>query len=212
MSTRRGRYIVLEGIESSGKSTQRDLLDGRLQAAGIPVRFIREPAGDALGRAIRKLFLDPQYDIDPRTEVFLMSAARSSLMRGVAQLLEQGVWVVSLRNFLSTLAYQGAGREVDINLKDLRHICTLSTRDVPIDLGILLDGAPEVFAHREPRRPPGHRLDNLNLEFMTRARQSYLDEGLRYGFIVLDATRHIETTQTDIWSLLEPLIDEYVSN
>jgi dTMP kinase len=198
-----GKYIVLEGIDGCGKTTQRDRLLERLEAAGISARTVREPAGDAVGRAVRKILLDPQYEISARTEVLLFNAARSGLMARINEIAAQGTWVVADRNFLSTLAYQGYGRQEGLSVDDIRFICDFAVADTPLDLAIILDGPPAVFNERKGQRAAGDRLDSLGDEFYARARQGYLDEAKRRGFPVIDATGTIEEVEQNIWLEVE---------
>lgn len=202
----RGKYIVLEGIESVGKTTHRDRLAERLHAEGVHVRIIREPAGDAVGQAIRKILLDPQYEIDTTTEVFLLNAARASLMRHLEQWLEAGVWVVCSRNYLSTIAYQGYGRaDSGLAVDEIRRLGDLATT-VTADLQILLDAPVAVTTLRPKRRAPGHRFDSLSPDFLTRARDGYVDEAKRRGLPVIDATPPVDEVAQAIWSLVKPLL------
>ena len=202
----RGRYIVFEGIESVGKSTQRDLLSERLLRAGIPVRTIREPAGDAVGHAIRKILLDPQYEIDARTELFLFSAARASLMSQLDTWLQSGLWIICSRNYLSSIAYQGYGREGGgLSIEEIRHISELPVT-VAADLQLVLDAPVKVTERRTKRRAPGHRFDSLSNAFMTRARNGYLAEAKMRKLPVIDATASINEVAAAVWSYVEPLL------
>ncbi|MEP6689776.1 MAG: dTMP kinase [Gemmatimonadaceae bacterium] len=107
----RGRLVVLEGPEGVGKTTQLQKLDEYLSARGLPFSRYREPGGTALGDGIRKLLLDPASSITPRAEALLFMASRSELIaREVEPKLMSGKLVLIDRFFLSTYAYQIAGR------------------------------------------------------------------------------------------------------
>ncbi|MFW6202012.1 MAG: dTMP kinase, partial [Gemmatimonadota bacterium] len=108
-----GLFIVFEGVEGSGKSTQAERLVDWLRERSIPHLATREPGGTPVGEGVRGLLLDRRDDDDvpPRAELLLVLAARAALIeRVVAPALEEGRIVVSDRFELSTLAYQGYGR------------------------------------------------------------------------------------------------------
>ena len=108
---RAGRLIVFEGGEGSGKSTQLRLLADSLAAAGIAHRCLREPGGTALGAEIRRLLLEREWEIDARAEALLFMASRAQLVvKEIRPALERGEIVLLDRFFLSTYAYQIAGR------------------------------------------------------------------------------------------------------
>jgi dTMP kinase len=110
-----GRYIALEGPEGSGKSTVRARLSELLRADGLDVVEVREPGGTEAGEGIRKVLLDPSGTVAPWTEALLFAAARAQLAAEViAPALGRGSWVVGDRCVYSSLAYQGAARELGV--------------------------------------------------------------------------------------------------
>src|SRR5476651_1255133 len=108
----KGKYIVLEGAEGVGKTTQLLELATKLQAAGLPVRTLREPdsQSDLTARAIRQLTQDPRYPMNTRTEVLLYNAARAQSLEVIRKSVEQGIVCLVDRNYLTTLAVQYYGR------------------------------------------------------------------------------------------------------
>ena len=107
----RGRLIVFEGAEGVGKSTQLRRLASWLESGGRVVHALREPGGTPLGDEIRRLLLDPASDITPRAEALLFMASRAQLVETLVRpALDAGHVVLLDRFFLSTYAYQGAGR------------------------------------------------------------------------------------------------------
>lgn len=130
----RGRFIVFEGGEASGKSTQARILADRLGALST-----REPGGTALGERVRELLLDPDTgDLDPRTELALMVAARAEhVARVITPALEEGRDVVCDRFSASSVAYQGYGRGLDPD--EVVAISTWATHGLEPDLVVLLD-------------------------------------------------------------------------
>ena len=131
--------IVLEGPEGAGKSTQIKLLADALKKAGKSVVSLREPGGTPLGEEVRKVLLhDASLDIVPRAESLLFMAARAQIVeKAVMPALNNGATVLLDRFFLSTYAYQGAGR--GLPLDELRAANAMATAGLTPDLTILLD-------------------------------------------------------------------------
>ena len=122
-----GLFFSFEGIDGSGKSTQARMLADALRAAGEEVVAVREPGGTPLGERVRSLLLDPESEITPRAEALLFAAARAELVADVIEpVLARGAHVIADRYTDSTLAYQGAGRQLsaDISLEGLNQIAT----------------------------------------------------------------------------------------
>jgi dTMP kinase len=106
-----GKLIVFEGAEGVGKTTQIRRLGDTLAARGIPLVTVREPGGTAVGDAIRRVLLDPGPELSARAEALLFMASRAELVdRLIRPALDQGLVVIADRFFLSTYAYQIAGR------------------------------------------------------------------------------------------------------
>lgn len=136
--TPRGRLLVLEGPEGVGKSTQLGRLGAWLEERGIAWQAVREPGGTALGDEIRRLLLDPHGDVSPRAEALLFMASRAQLVeREIQPALAAGRWVLADRFFLSTYAYQVAGR----GLPEAEIVAAnrFATGGLVPDLTILLD-------------------------------------------------------------------------
>ena len=117
-----GCFIVLEGGEGVGKTTQWRRLADRLAAAGHEVVALREPGGTPAGDALRAVLLDPQSALTPETEALLFAASRAQLVRDViTPALQRGAVVLVDRFLLSTFAYQGRGRALSLAaLRDVR--------------------------------------------------------------------------------------------
>jgi len=114
MTGQRGKLIVLEGAEGVGKTTQIRRLGETLTARGIRHMAVREPGGTHVGDEIRRLLLDPGPELGARTEALLFMASRAELVdRVIRPALDSGLVVVADRFFLSTYAYQIAGRGLD---------------------------------------------------------------------------------------------------
>ncbi|MGC8779620.1 MAG: dTMP kinase, partial [Anaerolineae bacterium] len=139
-----GRFITFEGGEGSGKTTQVRLLADWLVGQGYDVLTTREPGGTRIGDRIRALLLDPAYtEMRPETEILLFSAARAQIVGQVIRPhLARGGVVLCDRFADSTLAYQGYGRQLDLDV--LRKITTFATGNLIPDLTICLDLPVEV--------------------------------------------------------------------
>ena len=134
----RGLFIVFEGAEGVGKTTQIRRLAARLTQLGVAHLGVREPGQTAVGNQIRQLLLDPATDLVPRAEALLFMASRAQLVeRDVRPALQAGEVVLADRFFLSTYAYQGAGR--GLPLEALRAANSVATAGLVPDLTILLD-------------------------------------------------------------------------
>src|SRR5687768_15668110 len=130
----RGRYVVLEGGEGVGKTTQVRRLAARLQAAGHEVVTAREPGGDPFAEYGRALLLGDLARA-PETEVLMFNALRAQLLVGtVRPALDRGAWVLSDRSRLSTVVYQGHGHGVDLDWT--RRVCALTTALCAPDLEV----------------------------------------------------------------------------
>jgi dTMP kinase len=137
MTASRGKLIVFEGAEGVGKTTQIRRLVETLTARGIRLLTVREPGGTAVGDAIRRVLLDPGPELSARSEALLFMASRAELVdRLIRPSLEQGLVVVADRFFLSTYAYQIAGRGLSDG--DVTAANRFATGGLVPDLTILL--------------------------------------------------------------------------
>ncbi|HEY8524207.1 MAG TPA: dTMP kinase [Acidimicrobiales bacterium] len=161
-----GRFLVFEGGEAAGKSTQAARLAERLRAV-----LTREPGGTAAGAAIRALLLDPDTpDLDDRAEALLMAADRAQHVAQVVRpALEAGRHVVSDRYVGSSLAYQGYGRGLPVD--EVRRLSAWATRGLEPDLVVLLDVPAAVAADRAGARPD--RLEAAGEAFHRRVAEGY---------------------------------------
>ncbi|MBF7084162.1 dTMP kinase [Desulfallas sp. Bu1-1] len=176
----RGKFIVFEGIDGSGKTTQMELLARVLEARGMPVLRTREPGGTRVGDRLRGLLLDPDYrDLTPRTEAFLYAADRAQhVTEKILPALHRGETVLCDRFLYSTLAYQGWGRGVDIVF--LTRLNQLATGGLAPDRVILLDLEVEDGLRRALKNRPPDRLEGEKAAFFRRVRQGYLEQASRW--------------------------------
>ncbi|HLA89675.1 MAG TPA: dTMP kinase [Gemmatimonadaceae bacterium] len=154
----RGRLIVFEGVEGAGKSTQLDRLAGHLARRGIAHRAFREPGGTPLGDEIRRVLLDPASHVSPRAEALLFLASRAELVsRELRPALAAGVVVLLDRFFLSTYAYQIAGRELPS--ADVRAANLIATEGLVPDLTLLFTLSASEGLARARRRGGRDRIE-----------------------------------------------------
>ena len=135
----RGRFVVLEGVEGAGKSTQARMLGEWLESCGIPFTLTREPGGTEVGEAIRNVVQDrPELSVPPETELLLYLAARTAFVKELAlPVLERGELLIADRFSLSTYAYQGYGRGLDLD--EVRRMDRFATGGLAPDVYIVLD-------------------------------------------------------------------------
>jgi len=169
----RGKFIVFEGLDFTGKSTQVTLLAERLTQVGYSVITTREPGGTSLGEAVRKVILSTKnVDLLPLSELLLFITCRAQLSAEViAPALEEGKVVVSSRYRLSSLAYQGYGRGIDLDL--IRRLNEAATGGRHPDLTFLIDLPAKVALAR--KRGKGDRIEGEDIAFYQRVRQGYLE-------------------------------------
>ena len=151
----RGRFIVVEGAEGTGKTTQAGRLRAFLNAAGLEVVGTREPGGTRVGERIRRIVLHGNdLAVPPPTELLLILAARSAFVRRVVEpALAGGSWVVSERFDMSTFAYQGYGREIGV--ERIGPLNAYATAGLVPDLYIVLDLPVEEGMARQRRQGKG---------------------------------------------------------
>jgi dTMP kinase len=170
----RGYLVSFEGGEGSGKSTQAARLEAALRGEGLPVIAVREPGGTRLGEAVREIVLDVGHDnLQAWAEANLYTAARAQLVKeAILPHLARGYIVVADRYADSTLAYQGAGRGLEMAVLAAMQ----AVLKVKPDLTLLLDLAPEAgFARQgavEGREPD--RMEREDITFHARVRDGYL--------------------------------------
>jgi dTMP kinase len=179
-----GRFVVIEGGDGSGKSTQCARLAGAMQAGGTEVVATVEPGGTPLGHELRSLLLDGGA-VDARAEALLMAADRAEHVAAVVRpALARGAWVVSDRHVPSSLVYQGVVRGLGVDA--VAALSSFATDGVVPDLVIVLDVDD---ATAESRRAPGEdRLEREGQAFHAAVRAAYRDLAARFGWTVLDGS------------------------
>lgn len=166
-----GLFVVLEGGDRVGKSTQVRALAGALSASGVDHVVTHQPGGTVIGNRIRDLLLDPSNHLDDRCEALLYAADKAQHVSEVVRpALAAGRVVICDRYVDSMLAYQGAGRRLVPD--DVAAIAGWATHGLQPDLTVLLDVAPDRAVAQSARKD---RLEAAGVEFHNRVRQGFLD-------------------------------------
>ncbi len=188
--------ITFEGIDGSGKTTQSRKLYEFLRAKGINVSLYREPGGTPLGEELRDILI--KRELNERTELLLFESARAQLvLEKLKPDMERGAVVILDRFTDSTLAYQGYGRGLDLEL--VRRLNEFASFGIKPDITFLLDVEPELAVNRIREKT---RFDKL--EFLKRVRDGFLEiaRGEPERVVVLDTRRGEEEVFQSIVDIL----------
>jgi len=200
-----GRFIVLEGGDGVGKTTQAALLSAWMTARDIPHLVAREPGGTEVGEAIREIVLGRRdLEMPAESELLLILAARAAFVHDVVRpALAEGKIVLADRFALSTLAYQGYGR--GLALDDVRAGLAIATRGLTPHLTILLTLPRQVIEERTLRSgAEPDRIEQEGFDFLARVRAGYLEMAeTEPGVTVVDARGAPEDVHARLRRLLE---------
>ena len=197
------RFITFEGIDGCGKSTQARLLNDFLFSKNIQSTVVREPGGTSISEKVRDILLSKiNTALSSRTEALLMTASRAQLTKEVIiPKLKSGHWVISDRYSDSTLAYQGGGRNIDINW--LNTLNLFATFEIIPDLTIFLD----VPVDLSPQRKTGYldRFEEEGLSFLHHVRNLYIElaDSEKQRIISIDGTKKIDWIHKSIITSIE---------
>jgi dTMP kinase len=202
----RGLFIVIDGGEGCGKTTQSLLLAENLRAAGRETLAVRDPGTTRVGEMIRTILLNPENtEMNMRCEMLLYMAARAQMMaERIAPALEAGKVVISDRFVSSTLAYQIGGD--GLSAADIKAVAEVAIRGRWPDRVILLDmpvDSARLKTHKDriERRPESYHQE---------VRQNYLAQAKAQPQLwrVIDGSRSSEVIAADIWEAVRPLLDQ----
>lgn len=203
-----GLFISFEGIDGVGKSTQADLLETWLSEQGKTVVRTLEPGGTDVGVEIRKILLHHKGDLAPRAEAALFAADRAHHVASkIRPALERGEIVITDRYFDSSVAYQGAGR--DLSRTEVRDLSLWAVGGLLPQLTVLLDlPAEEARSRRNTSGTEPDRLEREKTEFFETVRSAYLDLAAAEPdrFLVVDASVSVDEMQTLIRERVAGLI------
>lgn len=192
----RGRFVVLEGVDGCGKTTQLQALrewlpSSGLMAPGARLVVSREPGGTALGQALRELLLHPPQGVQPlsRAELLLYAADRAQHVEALlVPALEAGDWVLCDRFSGSTAAYQGYGRGLPLSLIDTLE--TLATGGLQADLTLWLD-VPLAESRRRRGGRPADRIEAAGESFLARVADGFATLAAQRGWTRIEAAQPV---------------------
>jgi len=197
-----GRFVVLEGGDASGKSTQAGLLVDRLRALGHDVVPSFEPGATYVGGAIRALLLDEPATVDPMTETLLLAADRAQEVADIIRpALARGADVVSDRYVPSSFVYQGVGR--GLGVERVEKLNRWATAGLEPDLVIVLDVDDATAESR--RTEPRDRLERAGADFHAAVREAYRSLAADRGWVVIDGDAGIDVVAERVWRAVERL-------
>jgi dTMP kinase len=204
-----GLFISFEGIDGVGKSTQADLMEKYLAAKGLSVVRTFEPGGTELGDEIRHILLHRKGEVSARSEALLYAADRAHhVLTKIVPALEAGQVVITDRFLDSSVAYQGAGRELDIT--EVRNLSLWAVDNLLPDLTVLLDlDAESASKRRNQTGETPDRLEREKVEFFEAVRNSYLQlaKAEPQRFFVVNANQAAENIWTEVQSKLDEVLE-----
>jgi dTMP kinase len=210
----KGLFITFEGTEGCGKSTQVSILAEKLRALGLRVRTLREPGGTSIGEEIRHTLKHSQQNqaMTPEAELLLMNASRAQLVREIIRpALANGEIVVCDRFYDSSTAYQGYGRELD--LEKVKAIIEFAVGETKPDVTLLLHVPAEISAERLRSRQAQlpfvrDRIEEADQRFFERVAHGFevvaANEPQRVKFF--DGAQPVDTVSAKIWESVQPLL------
>ena len=201
-----GKFITLEGIEGSGKSTNLVTIKSILDQYKIDYVLTREPGGGPLGPHLRKLLLDKDQSISPSVEMLLMMADRRDHVDNLINPnLDKGIWVISDRYLDSTIAYQGGGRQLDI---DLITSLSASLKLPTPDFTLLFDLPVDVALERAKERSELDRFEREPKDFHSRIRESYLElASTNHRIKTIDSSKDFESVSLQVENYLTDFLN-----
>ena len=201
-----GKFITLEGIEGSGKSTNLITIKSILDQYKIDYVLTREPGGGPLGPHLRKLLLDKDQSISPSVEMLLMMADRRDHVDNLINPnLDKGIWVISDRYLDSTIAYQGGGRQLDI---DLITSLSASLKLPTPDFTLLFDLPVDVALERAKERSELDRFEREPQDFHSRIRESYLElASTNHRIKTIDSSKDFESVSLQVENYLTEFLN-----
>ena len=201
----RGVFVCFEGGEGSGKSTQSKRLAAWLESSSYDVVLTFEPGDTQVGREVRRIVLSPETgELDDRTEALLYAADKAEHVATLVRpSLERGAVVITDRYVDSTLAYQGAGRSLDV--REVEAVARWATGGLRPHLTVVLDLAPEAGLGRFAGRD---RIEGESLEFHQRVRAAFVAMAAADPdhYLVLDARADVEAIEAAVRRGVEPLL------
>jgi dTMP kinase len=196
-------YYLIEGQDSTGKSTQAELLAEYLRAKGRTVEIVEEPGGNLeVAQKIRQILKNKDYELDPYTNVLLFTAARPELWtKRIKPMLDQGGDVISTRNWWSTLAYQGFAEGIDLQLiRNIVEMVMPKEYVIPEKSIIFTLDEDERMRRLKARNYASNKdaFESRPSDFQAKVNNGYLEIAKMFNVQTYDATPSVEQIQTDL--------------
>ena len=204
----KAKFITLEGIEGSGKTSTIKSITDLLDKKNISYIVTREPGGSSIGKELRAILLHPDTEISPEVELMLMLSDRKDhVEKIILPNLEKGNWVVSDRFMDSSIAYQGGGRQLGKKL--IISVAEYLNLPQP-DLTLLFDLPVEISLSRVKARGDLDRFEKEEIEFHKRIRNTYLDLATNNSnrIKIIDSSQKIESMLNNVKKAIEKLFNE----
>ena len=204
----KAKFITLEGIEGSGKTSSLKSITDLLDKRNISYIVTREPGGSSIGKELRAILLHPDTEISPEVELMLMLSDRKDhVEKIILPNLEKGNWVVSDRFMDSSIAYQGGGRQLGKKL--IISVAEYLNLPQP-DLTLLFDLPVETSLSRVKARGKLDRFEKEELQFHKRIRNTYLDLATNNSnrIKIIDSSKKIESMLNNVKQAIEKLFNE----
>jgi dTMP kinase len=204
----KAKFITLEGIEGSGKTSSIKSITDLLDKRNISYIVTREPGGSSIGKELRAILLHPDTEISPEVELMLMLSDRKDhVEKIILPNLEKGNWVVSDRFMDSSIAYQGGGRQLGKKL--IISVAEYLNLPQP-DLTLLFDLPVEISLSRVKARGDLDRFEKEEIEFHKRIRNTYLDLATNNSnrIKIIDSSKKIESMLNNVKQAIEKLFNE----
>lgn len=209
--TKPGKYVVIEGHDGTGKSTQVVLVREKLLERGIDSIEFHEPEGSPIANEIRTVIKNSTLPRDGTTNLLLFSAARHDIWFSRAlPALAEGKWVIASRNYYSTLAYQGYGEGLDTDLISTTTRIATDDQYLKPDLAMILDLDDEeerkkrISARGELTNPD--TFESKDTQFQRRVKNGYLAIAKSHNIETLSASQSIEDVHEEIWQRIKHLL------
>lgn len=202
------KYIVIEGIEGAGKTTAIEWVKHCLQQQGVEqVVTTREPGGTAIAEQIRQIVKTPeqQETLSPISELLLIYASRLQVVNNVVKpALAAGQWVISDRHDLSTRAYQGGGRQIDMQVIEQLH--QISLNGFTPDFTLYLDIDPKLGLQRARSRGQLDRFEQEEFAFFQRIRDTFVRlAAANPNTVTIDASQSLDEVKQAIQHALQSI-------
>lgn len=201
-----GTFIVFEGGDGAGKTTQIAMLDQRLRVGGSDVVLTREPGGTDLGLKLRELLLHGNY-VAPRAEALIFAADRAHHVETkIRPALEAGQVVLCDRYIDSSIAYQSAGR--NLAASEIEYLSRWGTDSLTPAMTIVLDIDPVAGKTRRLGRAPDDRFEAAAMEFHQAVRGSFLSQAAKapHRYAVINAENDVEQIAAQVWDVVAKVL------